>query len=211
MSVLVGLFIWLGGLGFRKVLVALVGVVGGGAYGFFTPERNVMLILVCVAVTVVIALIFERIFITIMAIVLAVALSFGVLSEVCVEEMGDLEHAFSQMPIYSWVIMSALVVFFIAAGFFFRRLTSALCYATLGTILVFAGMILLLSYKGSGPVNYIRRNPSFYIIVFAAMAGFGTIEQLLLFKFAKKKLAEKKQADKPAEKSEKKPSSWRTT
>jgi len=33
--VIVGLFIWLGGLGFRKLLVAVVGVIIGSMCGFF--------------------------------------------------------------------------------------------------------------------------------------------------------------------------------
>ena len=208
--VLAGLFVWLGGLGLRKVLVAVAGGVGGGMCGFFITGQNAMLSMVWAGVAVVIALIFERIFITIMAAALAAVLGFVVMGQIRIEQAGSLRQVCSQMPVYSWVIISVMVIISITAGFFFRRLTSALCYATLGTMLVFAGMILLLSYKGSEPISYINRNRSFYAMVFAAMAAFGTIEQLLLCWVAKAKLTEKKQVNKGKEESEEKPSSWRS-
>jgi hypothetical protein len=70
-------------------------------------------------------------------------------------------------------------------------------------------MILLLSYKGTEPVSYISGNPSFYGMVFAAMTAFGTIEQLLLCRFAKSKAKREEKAGKGEQKSEKKWSNWR--
>jgi len=208
-SVLAGLFIWLGGLGFRKYLVAIVGAFAGGISGFFITGRNTMLALASAGVGVVIALVLEKIFITIMAAVLAAVLGFTVMGRICVGQADSLEQVCSQMPVYSWVIISALVIISIAAGFFFRPLISALCCAAFGTILLFAGMILLLSYKGAEPISYISGKPSFYGMVFAAMVAFGAIEQLLLCRFAKAKTKREEKASKSQQKSEKEPSSWR--
>lgn len=208
-SVLAGLFIWLGGLGFRKYLVTIVGAFAGGISGFFITGRNTVLSLVSAGVGVVIALVLEKIFVTIMAAVLAAVLGFTVMGRICVGQADSLEQACSQMPVYSWVIIAALVIISIAAGFFFRRLISALCFAAFGAILIFAGMILLLSYKGTEPISYISGKPSFYGMVFAAMVAFGTIEQLLLCRFAKAKAKREEKVIKRQREVEKKPPDWR--
>ena len=41
--VIAGLFIWLGGLGFRKQLVAVAGAITGGICGFFAIGQNIIL------------------------------------------------------------------------------------------------------------------------------------------------------------------------
>jgi len=113
------------------------------------------------------------------------------------------------MPLYNWAIIAVLVVIFITGGFYFWRLTSALCCATLGTLLVFAGMILLLLYKGAMPVTGIYRRASLYAAVFIAMAAFGTIEQLLLCPWLKSKAIRRKEAKK--DKAARRKHKWRTT
>ena len=47
--VIVGLFVWLGGLGFRKALAAVVGTVGGGICGFFVAGRNIAIAIISAA------------------------------------------------------------------------------------------------------------------------------------------------------------------
>ena len=146
--VVVGLFIWLGGLGFRRPLAAVVGAVSGGICGFFITDRNIMLAVLLAAAAAVIAIVLERILVT---------------------------------------------------GSLFWHLASALCCAALGTVLIFAGMILLLLYKGAMPVGYISGRQSFYIAVFIAMIAFGTTEQLLLCQRARRRLIRRKDANKGKE------------
>jgi len=179
-AVTVGLFVWLGGLGFRKLLVAIVGAVAGGFCGFFVAHRNLPSAISSAAVAVVLALIFEHIFIIVLTAALAAVSSFVLLAALFnVDFGGNLKQAFLQMPAYTWPIIAALVVIFILAGSYLWRLTSALCCAILGTVLVFVGMILLLLHKGAAPVTYISSRTVFFAAVFVAMTAFGTVEQLL--------------------------------
>lgn len=247
-AVLLGLFLWLGGLGFRRVLVTIVGAVSGGMCGFFIIGRNIMLAIVLAGVAAAIAIMFERIFITILTAVLAAVLGFAVLAGPYIENAdsfkqypkykmqnraelfsvhqtaeivkayiddfsAEIKRTRSQMPMYSWVIMAVLVVIFIAAGIFLWRPTSALCCATLGTMLIFGGMILLLLYKGSAPISSVYRKAPFYLGVFIVMAVFGTIEQLLLCKRPKGKPVTKKETKTNGDKQEpeERTPSWRTT
>jgi len=243
--VLVGLFIWLGGLGFRRLLVAVAGAVSGGICGFFIVGRNIRVAIILAGVTAIIATIFERLFIAIMAAALAAVFGFAVLAVLYAENSKEviptnqsrttvqsstlsvyesieivksyiadvsekIKQTCSQMPVHSWPILLALVIIFVVAGFFLRRLASALCYSTLGTMLIFAGMILLLLHKGSLPISSIYSRPPFYGAVFVAMMGFGTIEQLVLCQRAKRDSIKRNRADKGKEGPKETTQDWKT-
>jgi hypothetical protein len=60
------------------------------------------------------------------------------------------------------------------------RLFISAIFAIMGAGLIFIGMIILLFYKGAGPITYIAEKPYFYSLVFGVMATFGTLVQLLL-------------------------------
>ena len=114
------------------------------------------------------------------------------------------------MPAYSWLIMAALALVFIVAGSLLRQVTSALCYATLGTLLIFAGMILLLLYKGAMPISSVCQKHSFFLAVLAAMLTFGTTEQLLLCYHIGAKATTRKAANKTKTEDEETRANWRT-
>jgi hypothetical protein len=104
-----------------------------------------------------------------------------------------------------------LAVIFIIGGRSLQQLASALCCSILGTVLIFAGMILLLLNKGSMPVSIISNRLSFYVAVFAAMMVFGTTEQLLLCKKSETSPAAKSQTGGKKQKSKETKKNWRTT
>ena len=95
-------------------------------------------------------------------------------------------YIFRQMPRYYWLIISAFALIFLTCGIYLPNFTSAVYCSVSGTILIFTGMIGLLIYKGALPVRAIAANMPFYILVFAAMAGFGTVEQLVFCKIRKR-------------------------
>jgi hypothetical protein len=238
--VLLGLFVWLGGLGFKRALLAIAGATSGGICGFFISGRNIVTATVSAGLAAVIAIMLERIFIAILAGVLAAILGFAVLVRPYIENAGgatsiewdgmqnlstqqtvetakayiadfvaETKRIFLQMPVYNWAIIAALAVIFPAAGFFQRRLTSAFCCAAMGSMLIFAGMILLLLYKGAAPISRICQNQLYYLGVFAAMTAFGTTEQLLFCQRIKERLTRKKGKSKDGKEPEKISESWR--
>jgi hypothetical protein len=238
--VLLGLFVWLGGLGFKRALVAIVGAVSGGICGFFISGRNIVTATVSAGLAAVVAIMLERIFIAILAGVLAAILGFAVLAGPYIENAGEAtlvkwdetrnlstqqtvetvkayitdfvdetKWILSKMPVYNWAIIAVLAVIFPVAGFFQRRLISAFCCAALGTILIFAGMILLLLYKGAAPISRICQNQLYYLGVFAVMTAFGTTEQLLFCQRIKERLTGKKGKSKDRKEPEETSASWR--
>jgi len=243
--VVFGLFIWLGGLGYRRILVAVAGAFSGGICGFFMTGRNVVLTAFVALTAGAVAVVFEKIFITLLAAGLAVAFGFAILAGPYItEQVADAKKAteyqtssdteplslsrtgkvikdhaadftdgvkqiWSQMPVRNWAIIAALGVIFLAAGSFLWSLTSALCCSTLGTLLIFCGMILLLLYKGSVPITHISQNQRIYLSVFLAMIVFGACVQLLLCRRAGGKLRPKRQANKGEEENEEEFRDWR--
>lgn len=233
-AVWLGLFLWLGGLRFRKVLLAVVFAMFGFVCGFFLIGKHPISAVALAVAAGGVAAMFDKIFITIMAASLVVVLSFAASASPYLPEKTvpqkvyykgeplDLEQTFDninryatdfsvelkqlcqQIPRYSWAIITALAVISIAAGFFFWRLVCAFSCAGWGVLLIFFGMILLLLYKGAEPVTRIVARGSFYLSVFAAMIAFGAVEQLLLYKYTLKKRKYEEE-----EESEKKGSSWR--
>ena len=244
--VITGLFIWLGGLGFRKLLVAGAGAITGGICGFFAIGQNIISAAFTAAITAALAMLFERIFITILAAGLAAMFAIVVLTapsiensqhknainpgdipaqgsalgirestkkmKACIIDAGQkIKYACLQMPLHNWAMIMVLMLICIVVGFSFWQLASALCCSALGTILIFAGMILLLLNKGSMPVSIISRRSPFYVAVFAAMIVFGTTEQLLLCKQPKTSAAAKSQKSGNKQKSKQAKNSWRVT
>jgi hypothetical protein len=251
-AVLVGLFVWLGGLALKKVIIAIVGAISGGIVGYIVIDHNIIPAAASAVVVAAIAVLLERVFIAILAAALAAAFGFAILAgpyinnsqaenpanqdeisaqttAISVDEsierlkayaldVGEkIKQASSLMPLQRWAIIAVLAAIFIVGGFYLRRLTSALCCSVLGTMLVFVGMISLLLYKGTAPVSRICNNPLIYAAVFAAMASFGTVEQLLICRRPKAQPAEagKKQAGKGKSKDKKGTKQlkkdWRTT
>jgi len=134
------------------------------------------------------------------------ALSTGrtieIIKEYAAVLFAEARHISSQMTTFTLAVIAGIVAAALIMGFFFWNLTAALAAATVGTILVFAGMIMLLLYKGVEPISQISSRQTFYATVFAAMAVFGMIVQLLFCRHAAKKRlqAAKKGSEKTAEK-----------
>ena len=78
---ILGLLIWLGGLGLRKILITLAGLGGGIVVGLYVVGRNIFSASLSGALAGVIALIFEKVFVVMLAAVLAAAVAFTVLAE----------------------------------------------------------------------------------------------------------------------------------
>ena len=244
--VIAGLFIWLGGLGFRKLLLPTAGAITGAVCGFFIIGQNLISVVFSAALAAGIATILERLFIAILTAALAAVFAFVVLAgpyiensqqaatirpggmsaqgtAISVRESAEImkayiidagqriKHAGLQMPAYHWAIIMVLALIFIVAGFSLWRLAMALCCSVLGTILIFAGMILLLLHKGAVPVSIICSKSSYYATAFIAMTAFGTIEQLLLCKHPKTHSGRQRRISKNKEGPDRTKERWRTS
>jgi len=84
---IVGLFVWLRGLSFRRLLAGLIGAFAGAICGFFLSfdpaqdgfGRNIVTTVIATGIAVLIALVFQRLIITILLAALATIVCFAIL------------------------------------------------------------------------------------------------------------------------------------
>ena len=91
-TVIIGLFIWLGGLGLRRALAVVLGAIAGWICGYFIAGRNIMAAAASAVVAAVIAVMLQRAFITVLAASLAAILTFFVFTGMCPEIMKATEN-----------------------------------------------------------------------------------------------------------------------
>jgi len=231
----VGLFIWLGGMKFRKSFSAFIGGLAGGLGGYLLSGRNPAFGCITAVVSMVLALLLKRIFISVLAAIIALAIGYFLVAKPYIKDIQQsaparrilrqteqqarlsitksmreirnwagqttetIRQAASQIPWYKWAIIALAVALFIFASVLLWRVIAAFCCSTIGTSLIFAGMIFLLLFKGSEPVSHIAGRQAFYLTVFGAMVAFGTAEQSILVTFKKKGDASLRQLKKKLE------------
>ena len=81
--VITGLFLWLGGLGFRKIFIALTAAGYGGFAGFLISGRNSLIIIGSAVIAAIVALVMQKVFETDSVI-------WKVISALCCAAMGTL-------------------------------------------------------------------------------------------------------------------------
>jgi hypothetical protein len=99
-----------------------------------------------------------------------------------------IESMIASSSIVVFAAAGLIVIFAVACALIVPRLFIAAVSSMLGSVIIFAGMIMLLFYKGSRPISCIVERSSFFISAFAAMIIFGTLVQLILSPPAKSKV-----------------------
>lgn len=93
---------------------------------------------------------------------------------------GRLEVAARQLHRRHWVVIVAAGAGLLVLSLYFEWSMGALTCSLLGSTLIFGGLVLLLMFKGSAPIAHMKQQGALYGLVLFAMAGFGTLEQLLV-------------------------------
>jgi hypothetical protein len=146
---------------------------------------------------------------------ISIGQSLRTLTDFSAEFMTNLRIASSNMPAYCWAMIAGAFILGLAVCFFIWRIGSALCCAAVGSVCIFAGMILLLIFKGSYPITAIGSKPTFYLTILGGMTAFGTIEQIIFYKPKTKPKAPKRKKGKAKEEEHETPkrrfADWRTS
>jgi len=215
-----GLFVWLGGLGFRRALLALVGAVAGGFCALLVAPQSAAIIVLATLVVAFVGAVFQRLFTAVLLGAVSFAITFGIVAWPFLQEYqgsliaGDIgrnnealtvresvevirttgldltdgvRYAARQLAPLNWAVAAAVSAGLLTIGLLFRHLGGALSCSILGTGLTFAGLVLLITLKGSGPVARMQNQAALYALVFIGMIGFGTLEQLVLCSHADRK------------------------
>ena len=86
-------------------------------------------------------------------------------------------------------VLAGLIVWL--GGLGFRKVIIVVLMAGLGAALVFAGMVLLLQYKGAAPLSYISSRGAFFLGIWMIMTVFGSFVQLLFGRRTRKEATAK--------------------
>jgi hypothetical protein len=238
--VALGLFVWLGGLGFRRVLFALLGAAAGGVAALLIVSENGMVAAVSALIAAFLATVFRRAFTALLLGLLSLAISFVLLAYPYLQEhqgtliagenlgrsprlsvrdslsvahaygldlMDGVRHAAGRLTPARWAIIAAAAAGMLALGASFQSLGGALSCATLGTMMIFTGLLVLVIFKGTAPIGRLADRPAFYGLVFVGMTAFGTLEQLSLCRRARQEPKGKSGKSKSGKKESKR--SWR--
>ena len=94
--------------------------------------------------------------------------------------MSTIASSVKRSSVAAPAIACVAAVIVLGTGCAIPRFVAAITCASLGAMLIFAGMILVLLNKGARPLTGIYQMPTFFGIVVVAMMAFGTVVQLLL-------------------------------
>lgn len=239
-GVVLGLFMWLGGSALRKLALAIAGALFGGVFALSIVGLAPLPAALVAGLVGGAAAMVERPAIAILTAVLVVVIVFCVLARPFMEEPrpdqsikqsktmdwaqsvelvksyaigfdAGVRRIGSLMPIRYWVILAGGAAAGALCAASFRRTAMALCFGTLGTMLLFAGMILLLLHRASTPISRIFHKSPFCAAVFGGMAAFGACVQLIFCRQKKWVSAKGKSSGQDSGASSSAKKNWRTS
>ena len=112
--------------------------------------------------------------------ILSVGESVGVLKSQAVCLFTGLKECVAQVKPLGFITSIVAGIIVVGCGLFAPRFVVAATSATIGTGMIFAGMVFLLLYKGAEPMTRICSAGTFYNLVLLVMIAFGTAVGLLV-------------------------------
>ncbi|MFH1370869.1 MAG: hypothetical protein ABII09_06250 [Planctomycetota bacterium] len=170
-----GLFVCLSGFGFRKSMFAVIGMYCGIALAISIAGFNLLLALAFLGAGVLSAMKLQDSFLVLITSIFAAVYGFSVLIRPYFSPSDDLMSVMRQLtigvPYYNWPILLALTAAPLAvSSTFWRGTSSALCSAA-GTLIIFAGAIMLSKYTGFSAVGHISGKPEIYLGLFVGITA----------------------------------------
>jgi hypothetical protein len=207
-AIAAGLFALLGGLGYRKVMFAVIGAYCGAVCTIFTSGSNLLLAAALVGAGVLLALKLQDVFLTLTTSIFAAVYGFSILIKPYFDTSGELISMVRQLtievPFYNWPILLVLIVAPLAASAAFWQGASAVLCSAAGAAMLLASTILLLVRGGFAAVGHISSKRELYLELFIAVTVVGALVQLLLLPRISSRLAIAKEAAKTKAKRAKK-------
>jgi len=191
-TIAAGLFIWLGGLGLKKIMFFVIGVFSGAFCTLFSSEINWYLAAAVIGICALLALKLQDTFFILIASALAAVIGYFLLVRPYFRPSSNLLSVVRQLtmgvPFYNWPILLAMTALPFAAVS--RPDASALFSSAAGTTLILAGTTMALLNYGYPALGYITARQNIYVAIIALATILGTIVQLqLLPKISKRFVA----------------------
>jgi len=181
-TIAAGLFILLGGLGFKKAMFVLTGLFFGAFCTLFSSGTNLFLAAAIMGIFAMIALKLQDTFLVLIASVAAAVIGYFLLIRPYFLPSSNILPVIRQLsisvPYYNWPILLAVTA--LPFAIISLRGASAIFTSAAGTILVLAGTVMALLNFGYPAVGYITTKQGLYIAVLVLATIAGAIIQLWL-------------------------------
>lgn len=213
-----GLFMWLGGLRWLKAIAAFGAALAGVICAWFFTERQLVAMVLFPVILAGIGIYFHKVIVVLLGAVTAglIVLFVPMIADVSESPQSSqaqpAEQPLDLLESIDWVqekiqnvrqeindviagipesrkyaAMAAVVVVCVLGLFSWRLVCAAAC-SVMGTVLLFGGMVLLLLYKGSEPLNLMVERRNFLALVVLIMIVAGMFLQLVLIPAKPKKI-----------------------
>ena len=197
-TIAAGLFVWLGGLGFKKIVFVVIGVFLGAFCTLFSFGTNLFLAAAIIGICALLALALQETFLMLVASVFAAVIGYSILIRPYFRPSGDIMSVIRQLsigvPYYNWPIMLAVTALPFATISW--PSASALISSAAGTTLILAGTTMALLNFDYPAVGYMTTRQDIYIAIIALATILGTIAQLWLLPKISTRFAVARQAAK---------------
>jgi hypothetical protein len=181
-TITTGLFIWLGGLGFKKIMSVAIGLFFGAFCTLFFSGINLLLAVAITGIFALIALKLQDTFLVLIASAIAATIGYFLLIRPYYHPSSDILAIIKQLsigvPYYNWPILLAVTALPFAAISW--QGASSLFSSAAGTILVLTGTAMALLNFGYPAIGYMTTRQDIHIAILALATILGTIIQLLL-------------------------------
>ena len=181
-TIAAGLFVWLGGLGFKKIVFVVAGVFFGAFCTLFFSGANLFLAAAVIGICAMLALTLQETFLVLVASAFAAAIGYSILIQPYFRPSGNILAVIRQLtigvPYYNWPILLLLTAIPFAAVSW--PSAPALFSSAAGTILIVAGTTMALLNFDYPAVGYMTTRQDIYIAIIALVTILGTIVQLWL-------------------------------
>ena len=193
-TIAAGVFIWLGGLGFKKIMFVVVGLFVGAFCTLFSSGTNLFLAAALTGIFALLALKLQDTFLVLIASAFVAIIGYSILVRPYFRPSDDIWAVIRQLaigvPYYNWPILLALTAVPFAAVSWVGA--SALFSSAAGTTLILTGTTMALLNFGYAAIGYMTTEQDIYMAIIALATILGTIVQLwLLPKFSMRFVAAK--------------------
>jgi hypothetical protein len=183
-TIVAGLFVLLGGLGFRRALFLIIGAYCGGVFVISGKCPNTLLAIAAVGVGITLALFLQDSFLVLVLSVFTALYGYSILIHPYVGKSDELMPIMRDLtigvPFYNWPMLLGLIILPVAAkATWFQGTSTTLC-SLAGAVLLFAAIIMLYVYNGLAVVADICSKQEIFLPVFASVVVVGSIIQLFL-------------------------------
>jgi hypothetical protein len=195
-TIAVGLFVWLGGLGFKKTMYTIAGACVGAFCTLLMSGHNIPMAAAVVGICAVLAFTMQENFLMLVASAVAAVIGYSFFIRPYYRPSGNLLAVIRQItvavPYYNWPMLLAVTALPFAAVSW--KSASALFSSAAGTIIILAGTVMIFLDFGYPAIGYMTSERDMYIGVIALTTIVGIFVQLLLLPKISSRFAAAKQA-----------------